>query len=373
MNDLVFVNHINLFGLDPNILRSNQFNEYLTLYRGWVKPGVEYICPRDRPFEFDLPFDCLPTQYPLPDFPCNKLNFDDIFDQFGEKIVTKLNSDCKVYLLWSGGIDSTIIATSILKNLGARTFENLYIVLNQESIDENPVFFYRFLQDKNIIQYNEFCKLNLDTDNSLVLTGEGGDQIFGHSIGNKILSQDPVLAASPWRSNIDTLKKFFDSYSTPGFWDLFYDIMRCSIAKSHARIETVYDFAWWLNYNFKFDSVMYRTPLILFPELVASQRADYYNKVILNAFAELPIQQWSISAGSEEKIGKTKKSFKYAGKYYIYEFDRNEHYFKEKRKEWSLPAAPSPVIALDKNFQIYSFSNRSTRQTIQKIFNPTCK
>ena len=373
MNNLVFVNHINLFALDSNLLNSGQFNEYLNLYRGWVKPGVEYICPRDKPFEFNIPFDCLPTQYPLPDPPFNNLNFDSIFDQLGETIVKKLNGGKEIYLLWSGGIDSTIIATSILKNLGPQIPENLYLVLNQESIDENPVFFYKFLQPFNVIQYSDFCNLNLDTNNSLVLTGEGGDQIFGHSVGNRILSQDPDLAASPWRNNVNALKHFFDNPNVPGFWDLFYSIMNSSITTAQARIETVYDFTWWLNYNFKFDSVMYRTPLTLFPKLDAQQRAEYYGKVVWNVFAELPVQQWSISAGSEEKIGKTKKSFKYAGKRYIYNFDRNEHYFREKRKEWSLPASLSPIIALDKNFQTYSYSNRWVRKTIHQIFNPVCK
>ena len=118
---------------------------------------------------------------------------------------------------------------------------------------------------------------------------------------------------------------------------------------------------------------MYRTPLILFPTMHCQQRAEHYHKVVWNVFAELPVQQWSISAGSEEKIGPTKKSFKYAGKRYIYQFDRNEHYFKEKRKEWSLPAALSPIIALDNNFQTYSYSHRSIRQTVHKIFYPTCK
>lgn len=373
MNNLVFVNHINLFGLDSNLLNSDRFREYLTLYQGWVKPGVEYICPRDQPFKFDLPFDCLPTQYPLPDFPSRPLNFSDIFDQLGQKIVDKLNSDYQVYLLWSGGIDSTIIATSILKTLQGRQFENLHIVLNQESIDENPIFFYKFLTHCHTIQYNDFCNLKLDLDNTLVLTGEGGDQIFGHSIGNKILSQDPVLAAAPWRNNIHALKHFFDNPHTPNFWQLFSSIMMSSIAHAHARIETVYDFAWWLNYNFKFDSVMYRTPLILFPMADSQQLADYFNKVVWNVFAELPVQQWSISAGSKEKIGTTKKSFKYAGKQYIYKFDRNEHYYKEKRKEWSLPANLSPIIALDNNFQTYSYANRSIRQTVHKIFYPTCR
>lgn len=368
MNNLVFVNHINLFHLDKWLMETNKYKEYITLYKGWVAPGVEYICPRDKPFDFVTPFDCLSTQYPLPSYPDKDLNFDHVFDQIGSQIIQILDSGKTVYLLWSGGIDSTIVATSILKNIGSKKFNNLYLVLNQESIDENPFFYYKFLQAFNKINYDDFCNLDLDTGDSLVLTGEGGDQIFGHSIGNRILSQDPAMAASPWQNNVETLKKFFYNVTVPEFWDLFLDIMTNSISRANAKIETVYDFTWWLNYNFKFDSVMFRTPLIIFPNLNSTKVADYYKKVVWNVFAEPAVQQWSISAGSEQKIGSTRKSFKYAGKRYIYDFDRNQYYFKEKRKEWSLPASPGAVIALDANYKTYSFADRSIRQAVHQIF-----
>ena len=231
------------------------------------------------------------------------------------------------------------------------------------------MFYYKFLESCNIIEFEDFCQLELDLDNSRVLTGEAGDQIFGHSIGNKILAQDPEMAAAPWRNNVALLKKFFEAPAIPSFWDLFFDIMQHSIRLAEARIETVYDFTWWLNYNFKFDSVMFRTPMTLAPHLPPAQLSKYYQKVIWNLFADTTVQQWSLSSGSAQKIGTTKKSFKYAGKLYIYNFDHNEYYFREKRKEWSLPAKVSPLIALDANYRRYSFSDREVRKSIHQAFN----
>jgi hypothetical protein len=369
MNDLIFLNHIRLLNFDPALRDQSRWNDYLMMYKAWVAPGVEYICSRSLHLNQPSPWRFSPTKFPIPALPIRHRSFDDIFDSLGAEIVDKIKQGRQIYLLWSGGIDSTLVLTSVLKHLPGTTYENFVVVCNTASQNENPVFYHRYVQYLPQMQFKDFCNTTLDLDKTSILTGEGGDQIFGHSIGNLMFTLEPDLVHKPWRSNQDILRRYWHSKTMPEFWDRFIEIMHQTVAASAACVETVYDFCWWVNYNFKFDSVMLRTPLVLGSRVLDQDYQKFCTKTICNPFADTRVQQWSLTNGSQKKLGSWKKSFKYPAKKYIYDFDHNEFYFREKRKEWSLPMdALDPMIAVDNNYQRYSLADRSVRQEIGRIF-----
>jgi hypothetical protein len=137
-------------------------------------------------------------------------------------------------------------------------------------------------------------------------------------------------------------------------------------------VETLFDFFWWLNFNFKFDSVMFRNTLKV-GENISDQDFKYYTtQVCRRMFATEKMQQWSMSAGAENKIYQARKTIKWAGRKYIYEFDQNEYYFREKRKEFSpginVGDTTSKYLAIDCDYRRYDIGDRAVRQNIKEKF-----
>ena len=78
-----------------------------------------------------------------------------------------------------------------------------------------------------------------------------------------------------------------------------------------------------------------------------------------------------MTAGAENKINQAKKTVKWAGRKYIYDFDHNDYYFREKRKEFSsevIANLSARYFAIDSQYRRYSFWDRKTRQQIGDMF-----
>ncbi len=393
MNNLRFLNHPILFSFDPNILDSPLYSEYMSIYRHFPNPpGVEYFLSRNMHIDLKSPWQLETSEYVMPPMPTDQLSFDQIADEFGYRICKEMDSDKQVYMMWSGGIDSTAVAVSLLRNIKNNQYKNLHIVSSALSRHENPMFYYNFLSKFDQIELSDFNPGLLDINNILILDGEGGDQIFGSSAANKIFSLHPDKILQPWRKNIDflkynlqqsamDLKKYWpdqiwhqnNQNTDHSFFDFFLDFMTKTIEKKSAPVETLYDFYWWINFNFKFDSVMWRHTLRL-SENVSDRDFEFFSKnVLCRMFAQDKMQQWSMSVGADKKIHKAKKTIKWAARNYIYDFDHNEYYFREKRKEYStetIANTSAKYLAVDKNYQRYTVADRSTRLSLRKTFYP---
>jgi hypothetical protein len=374
MNNLRFLNHFILTALDPNILESSRYSEYTSIYRFFPNPpGVEFFHSRIAGVELKSPWTFEDTEYPVPLMPSSPVSFSDAADSFGATISSYIDQGKQIYLMWSGGIDSTVVAVSVLKYLRDNQRDHLHIVLSNASRVEHPVFYHKFLKSLDQIELTDFDPGKLDLVNSIITDGEGGDQIFGSAAINKVFSIYPDKIYLPWRDNQDFLKQFWYKDSVPGFYDFLMHIMETTIKHTSVPVITLYDFFWWLNFNFKFESVMYRHTLRL-GENVNDKDFEYFsNTTIYRLFATEKMQQWSMGAGAQEKLNQARKTIKWAARKYIYEFDCNEYYFREKRKEFSnstIADATAKHIAIDKDYKRYTMAERSIRQDIRKTFFP---
>lgn len=107
-----------MFSLDPTLLQSADYPEYMSIYQFFPNPpGVEFFNPRNKQVDLKGPWILEPTEYPIPPLPTSTITFEDAADSFGSEIVAELNNGKQVYMMWSGGIDSTSIATSVLLSL----------------------------------------------------------------------------------------------------------------------------------------------------------------------------------------------------------------------------------------------------------------
>lgn len=334
-------------------------------------PGIEYFNSRNMYIDLNGPWTLEPTSYPMPAMPDSPVSFTEAADTFGLEIIKEMDAGKDVYVMWSGGIDSTATIVSILKYIKPAHAEQLYIVLSESSKTESPMFYHKFLKQYKQIDVSKFDPGTLNLHNSIIIDGEGGDQTFGSSPANRLFSEFPEKIMLPWRNNIDFLKTQWHKDSVPGFWDFFMDQMTTTIAQESAPVETLFDFYWWLNFNFKFDSVMFRHTLRL-GENVADEDFKYFSTTVMRRmFAYTKMQQWSMSAGAVEKIYQAKKTVKWAGRKYIYEFDKNEYYFREKRKEFSsetIAGIATKYLAVDRDYNRFGVGDRAVRQDIGRRF-----
>jgi hypothetical protein len=346
----------------------------MAIYRFFPNPpGVEFFHSRNLDVDLKAPWDFVESEYPMPEQPANPVTFDDAADTFGADIIAQIDQGKHVYLMWSGGIDSTVIAVSILKHINFKHYGNLHIVLSDLSRAEHPMFYHTFLKEFDQIELHLFDPATLDLGNSIIIDGEGGDQTFGSSAANKIFSIHPDKIMLPWRSNRDFLRQYWYKDSVPEFYDFLMHIMETTINVGSARVETLYDFFWWLNFNFKFDSVMYRHTLRLSETIPDNQFEYFANTTIQRLYASKKMQQWSMTCSAEDKIRSGRKTIKWAARRYIYNFDGNEYYFREKRKEFSsstIADATAKYIAVDKDYKRYTIAERSVRQQLRKTFYP---
>jgi hypothetical protein len=373
MNNFIFLNHRTLFQFDYKIKSSPLYAEYMGIYRFFPNPpGIEYFNPRNMIIDLQGPWSLAPTVTPVPSLPVSPITFDEAADDFGSTICEELDRGQQVYLMWSGGIDSTAVAVSVLKHIKPTHRKNLHVVLSDFSRRENPMFYHRFLSQFDQIDVAEFDPAKYDLTNSIILDGEGGDQIYGSSAANKVFSLHPDKILLPWRKNLDFLRNYWFQHTQPKFWDWLVELTNTTVNHSLVPVETCFDFFWWLNFNCKLDSTLFRHTLRL-SQNISDQDFEYFSKTVMRRFyAAEKMQQWSMTAGAENKINQARKTVKWAGRKYIYDFDQNEYYFREKRKEFGVVTVPilsDRYFAIDNNFQRYSFWDRSTRQQLGKIFN----
>lgn len=101
----------------------------------------------------------------------------------------------KIYVLWSGGVDSTCVVTALLKN---KTNQVIELIATSESIKDNPSF--ACLMQKigikiHILAWTKIQSFIESSDDYIITNGWGADQLFGF----RMLNQFPDLYNADWK------------------------------------------------------------------------------------------------------------------------------------------------------------------------------
>lgn len=232
------------------------------------------------------------------------------FTNICDKTATGFISLNKVInILWSGGIDSTIILISLLKNKISK--DQLVILCSENTIYEYPVMYYKLLKDGYNIKIMNYDYYNTPIkNNEIYLNGELGDQIFGAEALTRF-----------------STKHLISSYKTRYFYD--------NPNSDFYKLEPI------LN-RFNVNNIMefYMTCSFVFAWYGTKRRRfyNYYKNNILidetqniSFFDNEDFQIWSLNSSFDEKF-KDYKIYKYAGKRYIFDYNKDEDYFFNKKK-----------------------------------------
>jgi len=222
----------------------------------------------------------------------------------------------KYYLSFSGGIDSTSALVSLLRFWPTQDHKRIRVLMTETSILENPAFFDRHVCKLEFVhsQAQPACKL-LDK-NSILLTGELGDQLFG----SDILSEACDLFGE------DCLKGSYKEYApkliekrggSRGHGRSIFENLEPIVEECPFPVRTLHDFFWWFNFTQKWQYVKFRH--LESREWDLSKR---YGSHVFHFFDTPEFQRWSLE-NHDRKIQKTWESYKFTAKDYIYSFTKN--------------------------------------------------
>lgn len=223
-----------------------------------------------------------------------------------ENAIEKQN--CPLYLMWSGGIDSTCALVSIWKFFKPETLSRVRILLTKASVGEYPWLF------KNVVAPG-FTMLpsnqNLERllRDGVVVTGELGDQIFGSDWVKKALDLfGPGAHRKPYR---DVVPRLFETVAGEADRHGMFERLEPIAGEAPFPIVTTFDFLWWLNFSQKWQHVKFRQMIFYrFKNPRAAAERTFH-------FFDTPdFQVWSLR-NHDRKIGDDWISYKEPAKRFI--------------------------------------------------------
>lgn len=251
----------------------------------------------------------------------------------------------KVYLMWSGGIDSTLAFYAMLDAGMAFT-----VICDEHSEAENPKLAAEILggqfEQVEHIKAENLKPLTADPNNYFV-TGEIGDQIMGSMVTMRfsyqqrnMLLKDAIACDLFAETIIDVGRETERTRSVfqPGLLkrynatkiitDMVSDTMKEMLGKTEENT-TVAEFLWYLNFVHKYSSVIYRLFRI---------RMYGYGKLknTYHFFDTVPFQQYALTHYEQNCAYIRDADYKMPFKGWIYQHDGNEDYLRNKLKEPSL-------------------------------------
>jgi hypothetical protein len=252
-------------------------------------------------------------------------SFEDLAFNRANDIRTK-TKDSKVYLMYSGGIDSSTALVSMINSWPKEDLERLHILMSYRSIEEFPDMW----KDINSIFKGRIINSLTNTDKLLddgyIITGELGDQVFGSDVIIPLVDlygEDAINM--PWKNNINHFyKRFFGATFRPNV-DLFVDMYSMTLSHCPFEIKTCFDFVWWFSFTNKWQLVKYRH----LAQKRFSNPQDSFSR-IMHFFDTPEFQRWSLD-NQDKKIKNTLNTYKYTAKEFIVKYTKHTDYLKKPK------------------------------------------
>lgn len=343
----------------------------------------------------------IPPGFEMPEYdPSFNLSFEEITDLRAAEIKRLINEkNQKFVVMYSGGLDSTVVMSALIKNLSIEELKNVSVCANGHSMIENPIFWKKFIWNKFKIydsaqfKYDDLIELGLRP-----ITADEGDCIFGtmsflelqqnyeyylnqtsadsrnklSGLKNKMASAD--VHYSEYK---DLIIKHWSIPSNPKLGESWYEKFEKNIRTSKVPIVSLHDYYWWILFNIKWVSCAIRISVFL------NDRLDYgtvINEWAVNWFASKEYQLWSmVNNNNEEKIINGPTTYKMAARNYIYDLDKNEWYYYFKLKLGSLGPnvmyhqnvsnlpgrlTPNARFGLDSEYNLLSIDDKDVQEYI---------
>ena len=240
-----------------------------------------------------------------------------------------------IVLLYSGGIDSTLVLVSFAKVLSpSQLRERIQVFMSNDSIVENPNFYYGFVRKNCTLRASEEFTRILDRRH-IVVGGEHNDQLFGSDLIAKVTRDQPFGTVHKSYTKDSIVRFFAFTGMSEEAATVWYELIVRHIEAMNAPVETTFQFFWWLNFMFKWQSVYFRILLRIDKLRRGGIDQDFCENYYHHFFSTPYFQKWSYE-NSDLKIKDTWASYKFTAKDLIYDFNRDDEYRRNKLKFGSL-------------------------------------
>lgn len=264
MSSLIFYNSYDIFD-NPhnkqklsNIPGGEAFSSYFQIFS-------QNITCVDRTNTIKIPLNVkVPDYLKMPEYQKFDKSFEEICDERAKFLLQFAEwKNRKIAVMYSGGVDSTLILCSFLKNATEKQLKNILVLMSDESIRENRNFYYDYVSKHfDCISTYRFPYF-LGHDDYLLLSGENADQLFGSQVNDLLTKKMPysnlflpfeqmegkVLDYFAERLKIEGNEKYAE-----GMLTLFKKI----VDAAPIELNNVYRFFWWINFTTKWQSVYTR-------------------------------------------------------------------------------------------------------------------
>jgi hypothetical protein len=246
-----------------------------------------------------------------------------------------LSENKTMVIFYSGGIDSTLIAALAIAHPDFHNHRNnLLLAFSEESIKENPTFWYDWLLPAfghRIVSSSGYHS-HISDPTKLCVTGEFADNIFGSLTVKSYMdvSGDFDAIHKPFAGTAKEwlLKKI----SNPAHKDQCAEMMDQIFATSPRPMITNHDCLWWLNFVLKWQAVKFR----LSSHAPTADLVDLMAKNVVHFFETKEFQNWAVMT-DEVKVERDWYSYKLPAKKLIHAINGDDHYLQWKTKYPSIP------------------------------------
>jgi hypothetical protein len=280
-----------------------------------------------QPIRLKMAPSCL-----MPDFAPFNGTYDDCVDaRVKELYDLSVRINKPIGIMWSGGIDSTMIVVGFLRNYSrAELKDRVKIVTSTPATVENPNFYKNhILPNFDMINSNNIPWL---FDGSIILvTGELNDQLFGSDLIRAYLARRgaaEVNGAFDRDQVFSYINAFVDDEKVV---NIMMDAILESAAKQGIVLEKNTDFFWWYNFCFKWQTVNFRVYALIAPKLISSINQEWNDTYMHHFYQTDAFQLWSMNHPEVRYIDDF-KNYKQLAKQSIFNFDDDEEYLINKIK-----------------------------------------
>lgn len=343
MNSLIYSN-----------LNSNKTKEISKEYSSWVSifktvNSAVSIVDRSNLVNCPIRYHVLPESQ-LPATFYSSLSYSDLVSNRCQELFDQKHN---LRILWSGGIDSTLILATLVKNYDKEFLKTrVKVILTHDSIIENYNFYKKFVIPIFDVEGGETIPYKIFDNQGTVVTGEANDQLFGSDISKDFIIHMGVDSVNSSFSK-DIIRLY---YAKKGLSDSDFEYWFNNITSTADRldipIDLCSDYFWWFNFCFKWQSVITRIHAIT-PKFFANQLKDNYSNCI-HFYNTREFQKWSIS-NPQYRHFENWTNYKYHAKELIYDLTEDYDYLKNKIKIGSLHniyAGRYIYEGIDQNFQL---------------------
>lgn len=298
-------------------------------YQTIITANSSYV---DRTGTIKLPIHVdLPEFLRLPAFdPKFSWSYEDCCQRRVDEILSlQERTDKPIRIMYSGGIDSSLVLTSFIQRLGLENCaRRLQLVMSNLSKEENPVLWEKFIRRSNIPLINAFEQGFQVTQDSILVTGELNDQLFHLAASTAPINHWATMEQllEPW-----SVGKLVD-YFTWAKIELaeaehFAELLKNLAVQADFEIHSLWDLLWYLNFTGRWSSCYFQNFLTLSNSV---DRLALEQGYLQHFFATTEFQQWTMK-DRDHKHQKTFDSTKWYPRQLVANFLGDDSYLAKSK------------------------------------------